>query len=116
MPFGGESSDPAYLNKRAEMWGMMKDWLRDGGTIPDDPVLCGELVGPEYYVKTTGGSAGKIVLESKTDMKKRGLASPNRADCLALTFAAPVAGRVAARRRSVSVGVREEASEFSFAN
>ena len=116
VPFGGESSDPAYLNKRAEMWGMMKDWLRDGGTIPDDPVLCGELVGPEYYVKTTGGSAGKIVLESKTDMKKRGLASPNRADCLALTFAAPVAGRVAARRRSVSVGVREEASEFSFAN
>ena len=116
VPFGGESGDPAYLNKRAEMWGKMKEWLRDGGTIPDDPVLAGELVGPEYYVKATGGSAGKIVLESKEDMKRRGLSSPNRADCLALTFAAPVAGRNGGRRRSPGRAVpeSEQGSDFSF--
>ena len=119
IPFGGESSDPAYLNKRAEMWGLMKDWLKNGGTIPDDAELCGEIVGPEYYVKTTGSSAGKIVLESKTDMKKRGLASPNKADALALTFAAPVSPkgfRGWRRGGSSDGGVREEASDFSFSN
>jgi hypothetical protein len=116
VAFGGESGDPGYLNKRAEMWGMMKDWLRDGGTIPDDPILAAELVGPEYYVKTTGSGAGKIVLESKTDMKRRGLASPNRADTLALTFAAPVANRGGVRRRSSGrvVSLSEQGSDFSF--
>ena len=119
VPFGGESSNPAYLNKRAEMWGDMKEWLRDGGAIPDDPEMCGELVGPEYYLKTTGGSAGKIVLESKTDMKKRGLASPNKADALALTFAAPVIPRgMRSSRRLVGSGtvIREQGSDFSFSN
>jgi hypothetical protein len=73
------------------MWNLMKQWLREGGSIPDDPVLCGELTAPEYYIKAIGVSAGKVVLESKEDMKKRGLGSPNRADCLAITFAFPVA-------------------------
>lgn len=86
VPFAGESSDPGYLNKRAEMWGNAKQWLKEGGAIPDDPVLCDELTGPEYFVNLRG----KIQLESKDDMKKRGLASPNRADALALTFAFPV--------------------------
>jgi hypothetical protein len=91
VPFGGASNDPGFLNKRAEMWNLMKQWLKDGGTIPDDPILCAQLTGPEYYVKSTGANSGKIVLESKEDMKKRGVESPNRADGLALTFAYPVA-------------------------
>lgn len=90
VPFGGASSDPGFLNKRAEMWNAMKQWLKNGGSIPNEPILCAEITGPEYYVKAIGVSAGKIVLESKEDMKKRGLASPNRADNLALTFAFPV--------------------------
>lgn len=116
VPFGGESSDPKYLNKRADMWGKMKEWLKDGGTIPDDPILCSDLVGPEHYVRATGKDAGKIILESKKDMKKRGLASPNRADCLALTFAAPVANRGGVRRRSSGrvVAASEQGSDFSF--
>ena len=79
-----------YANKRAEMWGDMKDWLRDGGGIPNDPVLAQELGGPEYEIVATGQNAGKTLLESKMDMKRRGIASPNRADALALTFAFPV--------------------------
>jgi hypothetical protein len=93
VPFGGTSNDPGFLNKRAEMWNLMKQWLKEGGAIPNDPVLCAELTGPEYYVKAIGANAGKIVLEAKEDMKKRGLSSPNRADCLALTFALPVTPR-----------------------
>jgi len=90
VPFGAASADVGYVNKRAEMWGSAKKWLDEGGCIPDDPVLCAQLTGPEYYIKATGPHAGKIILEAKEDMKTRGLESPNRADCLALTFAFPV--------------------------
>lgn len=69
-----------YANKRAEMWGNMKDWLR-GGMIPDDPDLAAELVSVEYgYAIRDGRDA--ILLEKKSDMKKRGLASPDLADAL----------------------------------
>jgi len=92
VPFGGASNDPGYLNKRAEMWGLMKSWLGDGGAIdPADSILAAQICSPEYYVKSVGVHAGKTVLEAKEDMKKRGVESPNRADALALTFAFPVA-------------------------
>lgn len=90
IPFGGGSPDRGYLNMRAFMWSTMKQWLKDGGCIPDDPILCADLAGPEAYVVQTGANAGKLFLESKEDMKKRGLASPNRADSLALSFAVPI--------------------------
>lgn len=90
IPFGGASPDAGFVNLRAHMWNVMKQWLKDGGAIPDDPVLCADLTGPEAYVVATGANAGKVYLESKEDMKKRGLASPNKADALALSFAVPV--------------------------
>ena len=90
VSFAAESQDAGYLNKRAEMWFLMKKWLQQGGAIPDDPVICEEIPGPEYTVRLDG----KIVLESKQDMKDRGLTSPNRADALALTFAYPVRKKI----------------------
>lgn len=84
--FSEASNDQGCLNKRAEMWKLMRDWLKDGGALPEDPVLHQDLIGPETVVR----SDGKIQLESKQDMKKRGIASPNRADALALSFAFPV--------------------------
>ena len=85
--FGSASSETRiYANKRAEMWGRMRDWLA-GGAIQDSADLVAELTGPEYsYDKDS-----RIVLEKKADMKKRGLSSPDHADALALTFAHPVA-------------------------
>lgn len=83
--FGGESKDAGMLNKRGEMWNALKSWLKDGGSI-DDQQTADEIVAPGYKVKLDG----KIVLESKEEMKKRGVPSPNRADALALTFAFPV--------------------------
>lgn len=92
----------AYANKGAEMYGVMKEWLKTGGAIPDDNDLKQQLIDREYgYVLRDGRDA--LMLESKKDMKKRGLASPDKADALALTFAYPVqanqnAGRAAANR------------------
>jgi hypothetical protein len=78
-----------YYNKRAEMWGLMRDWLNTG-TIDNDPELIDDLTGVEYgYAQKNGRDA--VQLESKADMRKRGLASPDNGDALALTFAYPVA-------------------------
>lgn len=75
-----------YKNKRAEMWGRMRDWLSEGGCIDDDSELIADLTGVEYSYTPTN----QILLESKEDMKKRGLASPDNADSLCLTFAVRV--------------------------
>lgn len=90
VSFGEASTDKGYLNKRADMWRQMRDWLKEGGAIEDDPVINDQLIGPEYGVVATGPNSGKVFLESKEDMLKRGIESPDRADALALTFAAPV--------------------------
>lgn len=90
VEFGGKPIDSQYANKRAEMWGVMRDWLRQGGAIPDIHDLVNDLIAPEAREIQTGPLTGKIVLESKEDMKKRSLDSPDDADALALTFAFPV--------------------------
>jgi hypothetical protein len=86
--FGSKGDNPSGIvrtaNKRSEMWCAMAQWLK-AGAIPNDPELKAQLIGPEYSENPHG-----IVLERKEDMKARGLASPDIADALALTFAAPV--------------------------
>jgi hypothetical protein len=65
-----------------------RDWLKEGGAIDkNDQVLADDLTGPETVPRLDG----KIQLESKKDMKARGLPSPGRGDALALSFAYPVA-------------------------
>lgn len=99
--FGGKPTDVRYLNKRAEMWHEMADWVRGGGAIPNDNALKLELATPTYKYD----ASNRIVLESKDDIKKRlpDAGSPDLADALALTFAQPVAPRdpypVKAKRR-----------------
>lgn len=87
--FSEKPLSEAYLNKRAEMWGLAKEWLSEGGAIPDDDDLFYDLIGPE----TVPRMDGKIQLESKDQMKRRGLISPNCGDALALSFARPVSAR-----------------------
>jgi hypothetical protein len=72
-----------YFNKRAEVWGLMRDWLKAGTEIPDDPELANDLTAPGYA--TAGGKRfhGSIMLESKDDLKARGEASPDDGDTLA---------------------------------
>jgi len=87
--FGNKSKNPImYGNKRAEMWGSMKDWLKTAA-IPLDRFLKTDLISPMMKPD----SKGTIFLESKKDMKARGLASPDAADAICVTFAYPVAHR-----------------------
>ena len=79
-----------YGNKRAEIWGTMKDWLKSA-SISQDRQLKADLTGPTKKPN----SAGTIFLEGKKEMRARGLASPDAADALAVTFAFPVAHREA---------------------
>jgi len=74
-----------YANKRSEMWGDMRDWL-ETGAIDTDQQLSDDMQAPEYGFDKDG----RILLERKADMKKRGLASPDDGDALALTFAEQV--------------------------
>lgn len=77
------ADDRKYFNKRAECWGRMREWLIDGGSIPDDPELETDLTGPQYAMDKNG----RFQLEKKDEMKKRGLSSPDMGDSLAMTFA-----------------------------
>lgn len=87
--FGSGASRPGFVNKRAEMYDEVVEWLRAGGALPDDPKLREDLMG----VQTKPRPDGQILLMSKEDMKKDGLPSPDRADALALSFAEPVMKR-----------------------
>lgn len=97
VDFGQRALDPRYENKRIEMWEGMADWVRGGGCLPDDEGLAAELTAPTF---TYANARGRKQMESKDDMRKRGLPSPDKGDALALTFAFPVAAPSAQTARS----------------
>lgn len=75
--------DGRYMRLRDELWFKARDWFDTRAvTMPRDDGLMSELVGPSYKIP-----AGKIKVESKDEMKKRGVKSPNKADAFCLTFA-----------------------------
>jgi hypothetical protein len=84
--FGSKPTEKGYANMRAQMWGRMRDALRAGIRLPYSEDLRTDLTSLEYGYN----SKMELQLESKEDAKKRGLASPDLADALALTFALPV--------------------------
>ncbi len=91
VPFGGRALQEArFVNRRSEMWFAVREWLKAGGCLPcegaENTRLKSELSTPLYWYD----AAGKIVLEPKDKIKERLGASPDIADALALTFAAPV--------------------------
>jgi len=91
IDFGSSPDDSRFLNKRAEIWWRMADWLKKApANLPTDPELVGELTGPAFKYAARGKQT-KFLLESKEEMRKRGIPSPNKADALAMTFSAPVA-------------------------
>jgi hypothetical protein len=75
-----------YANKRAESYGVLKGALETGLCLPNDRELLAELTSFEYLFDRRGD----ILLESKIDLKRRGVESPDRGDALALTYAAQV--------------------------
>jgi len=95
VPFGGKPLDPdKWKNKRAEMWGLVREWLADETldvSLPDEDAVQSDLCTPMYERDTVD----RIVLESKDKIRKRGLPSPDYGDAIALTFAEPVRDRAA---------------------
>jgi hypothetical protein len=73
-----------YFNKRAEVWGRIRNWLPTAD-IPDDPELERDLTGPRF---DTSNPKSVIQLERKEDMRDRGVDSPDCGDMLAMTFGA----------------------------
>lgn len=85
--FGGTASDNAhYANKRSEIWDLTRDWLEEGGMIPNDTHLKSDLCTPMYSFN----SNGKMLLEPKDKIKERLGRSTDDGDAVALTFALPV--------------------------
>lgn len=87
--FNNSPADPRkYYNKRAEMWGLMGEWLKNADIPKDDKALSKDLISVEYSYR--GGDGHRLILETKEDLRKRLGRSPDRGDALALTFAYPV--------------------------
>jgi hypothetical protein len=84
--FGGKAADDHYANKRTEMFHKIRDWLEDGGALPDDKMLEQEL----SILSCVETTSGKAMLMKKDDIREAIGRSPDRADALALTFAANV--------------------------
>lgn len=100
---GGKARDPLrHADKRAEMWDNARTWLKERGVVPEhEHDLRRELTGPQYGFDVHGA----LRLESKKEMKARGLASPDEADAFVYTFAEPVAPRNVSRLRRAPQGL-----------
>jgi hypothetical protein len=108
--FGGRAVEPPPLdeagkpsggnaNRRAELWSLMRTALQGRFSIPDDDALHADLTSCGYKYD----SSGRLLLESKVDMKRRGMPSPDSADAVALCFSEP-GGAAIPRSRAVNFG------------
>lgn len=81
---GEASSDPTkFANLRAEMYWNLRDLFAAGDiAIPDDPYLTGQLTAIKYKYN----SKGQLLIESKEDMRRRRMPSPDEADALAMAY------------------------------
>ena len=104
VPFGAQAIDKEqFANRRMEMWWHMAQWIKQGGAIPPDPVLQGDLGAPTYGYTPKGPK----ILEAKDKLKERIGRSPDLADALALTFAAPVAPKLSRSMERAIYGVND---------
>lgn len=93
---GHAASEPEkFYNLRAEMWFNLSEWLKGEVSIPDVNSLHADLIAPQY----THNVKNQLVLESKEQMKKREVRSPDEAEALALTLAIPVTAPTKPRGR-----------------
>jgi hypothetical protein len=80
--YNSRPQDRRYYNKRTEMWVRLRDWIKKGGALPNDPGLAEELLMPKVFFLN-----GVFRLEEKEQIKARLGRSPDKADALAQTFA-----------------------------
>ena len=105
VQFGGAARDKEnYVNRRAEMYCHLRDLARVGNSDPDLVITAtgaeaGRFAAQVSAMKYMFDAKGKRKIESKEDMEKRKLPSPDEADAVVLAFA-PTAGD-----SSVTIGV-----------
>lgn len=100
--FGGASISPVYANCRSEMLHGVRDWIERGGALPDIPELLNEMASP----LVGANDQGKLIVESKKQMKSRGISSTDYLDALALA----VGIRLRAPLQDISNTVRNKSA------
>lgn len=92
--FGGAADDPErFYDRGTELWFALKGWLEDGLVLPNDEDLAAQLASRRFkWVPNRKGLSAVRKLESKDEMKARGLKSPDRADAVVLACATPPRG------------------------
>jgi hypothetical protein len=83
----GESAieDDKFENRKAELYWVLREDIRDKKiSLPDDKELINQLCS----IKFSFTRKGRIKIESKDEMKKRGFKSPDKADSLAIAWGA----------------------------
>lgn len=71
----------SFSNIRTEMYVRLRDWVRNGGALPSDPMLKEDLLAPKLNIR-----GSRFELEPKESIKARLGRSPDRGDALAQTF------------------------------
>lgn len=102
--FAESAIDPRYYNRRAEMYFKLAEWVKGGGCLPNDDDLIGELTQTSYSFK-----GDRLLLEPKDMIKVKLGRSPDKSDALALTFAEPVASRMA----QIVIPRRPESADYN---
>lgn len=71
----------SFSNIRTEMYVRLRDWVRNGGALPSDPMLKEDLLTPKLNIR-----GSRFELEPKEEIRKRLGRSPDRGDAFAQTF------------------------------
>jgi len=101
------------VNRRAEMWQRMKNWLENQDEppqIPDDDALQADLTA----VKAKPETNNNLLLASKSDLKAKKVRSPDFADALALTFASTVYAPDAERKSEMEQALLDRPPEIGY--
>ncbi len=107
--FSSEALDKKrFYNIRAEMWWKMAEWIKERGHLPKIMEMVKELTTPTYSFKD-----GRILLESKDQIKKRLGSSPDLADGLALTFAIPEQPKNVTPRRAIKTKLQYDSDPYA---
>jgi hypothetical protein len=87
---GKANNETKFVNRRAENYWKLKEWINIGGKLNVDQDWT-ELLDIKYRAD----SSGRLVIMSKDDMRKSGVESPDVADSLMLTFDKPPYSKLA---------------------
>ncbi len=108
--YNAQPQDMRYFNKRAEMYFLLTQWIKEGGQLPPNcPELTQALTSITYTHK-----GDRLLMEDKQQLKARIGISPDHADALAETFAEPVMARGMRARGRPGRRHRSEWDPFSF--